>query len=100
MLRSIKYCGRVLCKLKSKGIRATSLSAYDFLTLNITLPHNLIKEQLIGLIERAFKKICKTKVCFILLFNDKQVFFISIGHSVVNFRSCQELEQPKGKFRS
>ena len=41
----------VLNKLKSRGFRATSLSTYDFSTLYTTLPHNLIKEKLINLIE-------------------------------------------------
>ena len=48
--------GEVLNKLKSRGFRATSLSTYDFSTLYTTLPHNLIKEKLINLIEWTFKK--------------------------------------------
>ena len=30
---------------QSRGLRATSLSNYDFFTLYTTLPHNLIKEK-------------------------------------------------------
>ena len=52
---SIKNSGEVLNKLKSRGFRATSLSTYDFSTLYTTLPHNLIKEKLINLIEWSFK---------------------------------------------
>ena len=52
---SIKNSGEVLNKLKSRGFRATSLSTYDFSTLYTTLPHNLIKEKLINLIEWTFK---------------------------------------------
>ena len=48
---SIKNSGEVLNKLKSRGFRATSLSTSDFSTLYTTLPHNLIKEKLINLIE-------------------------------------------------
>ena len=48
---SIKNPGEVLNKLQSRGFRATSLSTYDFSTLYTTLPHNLIKENLIDLIE-------------------------------------------------
>ena len=54
--------GEVPGKLKSRGFRATSLSTYDFSTLYTTLLHNLLKEKLLDLIMRAFKK----KVCFIL----------------------------------
>ena len=39
---------------------------YDFFTLYTTLPHNLIKEKLVDLFERAFKKFKKMKVHFIL----------------------------------
>ena len=52
---SIKNSGEVLNKLKSRGFRATSLSTYDFSTLYTTLPHNLIKEKLINLIEWILK---------------------------------------------
>ena len=53
---SIKNTGEVLNKLKSRGFRATSLSTYDFSTLYTTLPHNLIKEKFINLIEWTFKR--------------------------------------------
>ena len=43
-------------KLKSRGVRATSLSTYAFSTLYTTLPHNFIKEKLSDLIERTFQK--------------------------------------------
>ena len=41
-------------------IYKTSLSTYDFYTLYTTLPHNLIKEKLIDLIERTFQRIGST----------------------------------------
>ena len=53
---SIKNSCEVLNKLKSRGFRATSLSTYDFSTLYTTLPHNLIKEKLMNLIEWTFKR--------------------------------------------
>ena len=62
---SIKNSGEVLSKLKCKGFRATSLSTYDFSTLYTTLPHNLIKEKLLDLIEWTFKRAFKTMVHFI-----------------------------------
>ena len=55
---SDKNSGGVLTKVKSKGFRAASLSTYDFPTLCTTLPHNLIKEKLIDLIERTFQWEC------------------------------------------
>ena len=51
---SIRGSGGVLGGLRSGGFRATSLSTYVFSTLYTTLPHNLIKEKLIDLIEWTF----------------------------------------------
>ena len=59
---SIKILCEVLNKLKSRVFRASSLSTYDFSTLFTTLPHNLIKDKLVDLIER----ISKEKALFIL----------------------------------
>ena len=59
---SIKNSCKVLNKLKSRGFRASSLSTYDFSTLYTTLPHNLIKDKLVDLIERTFQR----KALFIL----------------------------------
>ena len=53
---SIKNSCKVLNKLKSRGFRASSLSTYDFSTLYTTLPHNLIKDKLVDLIERTFQR--------------------------------------------
>ena len=39
-----------------RGFCATSLSTYDFPTLDTTLPYNLIKERLNDLIEWSFEK--------------------------------------------
>ena len=49
------------------------LSTYDFSTLYTTLPHNLIKEKLINLIERTFKR----DVLPYLACNERQAFFAS-----------------------
>ena len=53
---SIKNSCEVLNKLKSRGLRASSLTTYDFSTLYTTLPHNLIKDKLVDLIQRIFPK--------------------------------------------
>ena len=49
----------------------TSLSTYDFSTLYTSLPHNLIKDQLINLIERTFQ----TEGSSYLACNDRNAFF-------------------------
>ena len=79
MFWSIKNSGEVLRKLKSRGFRATSLSTYDFSTLYTTSPHNLIKEKLLDLIERAFKHY-KYEGTRYLACNDKNAFFTSTDH--------------------
>ena len=52
----IKNSGEILDKLKARDFNATSLSTYDFSTLYTALPHNLIKDKLIDLIERTFQR--------------------------------------------
>ena len=64
MFWPIKNSGKVLRKLKDIGYQATSLSTYNFSTFYTTLPHNLIKEKLLDLIERTFYK---RKVSYTLL---------------------------------
>ena len=70
---SIKKSGEILNKLKSRGFRATSLSTYDFSTLYTSLPHNLIKEKLINLIEWTFKREGSPYIAC----NERQAFFTS-----------------------
>ena len=53
---SIKNSGEILDKLKARDFNATSLSTYDFSTLYTTLPHDLIKDKLIDLIDRTFQR--------------------------------------------
>ena len=73
----IKNSGEVLSKLKDIGYQATSLSTYDFFTLYTTLPHNLIKEKLLDLIEQTFYK---KEGKLYLACNDK-AFFTSADHN-------------------
>ena len=51
---SIKNSNEVLYKFESKNFQASKLSTYDFSTLHTTLPHHLIKDKLIDLINRTF----------------------------------------------
>ena len=51
---SIKNSNEVLNKFKSKNFKASKLSTYDFSTVYTTLPHQLIKDKLIDLINRTF----------------------------------------------
>ena len=55
----------------------TKLSTFDFSTLYTTLPHNLIKEKLVDLIERAFKMFYKNEGTPYLACNDRKAFFTS-----------------------
>ena len=81
MFWPIKNSGEVLSKLKDIVNQATSLSTYDFSTLYTTLPHNLIKEKLLDLIERTFYK---KEGKLYLACNDKKAFFTSADH----YRGC------------
>ena len=91
MFGSIKHYGEVLSKLKSRGFRATCLCTYDFSTHYTTLPHNLMKEELLDLIERAFKKMFKNDCTLYLACNDKKAFFNSTDHRGYTLWSCQNV---------
>ena len=86
MFWPIKNSGTVLSKLKDIGYQATS---YDFSTLYTTLPHNLIKEKLLDLIERTFY--IKEGELY-LACNDKKAFFTSKDHyKGYQLWSCQNV---------
>ena len=87
---SVKKSGDVLNKLKSRGFRATSLSTYDFSTLYTTLPHNLIKEKLINLIEWTFKREGSPYIAC----NERQVFFTSEDTKRLNFGLAKTSVKP------
>ena len=53
---SIKNTGDVLDKFKIRNYQAFSISTYDFSTLYTTLPHALIKDKLIALIQKTFAR--------------------------------------------
>ena len=53
----IKNSNDVLNKFKSKNIKASKLSTYDFSKLYATLPHHLIKDKLIDLINQTFIRV-------------------------------------------
>ena len=78
---------RILEILKSRGFRATSLSTYDFSTLYTTLPHNLIKEKLINLIEWTFKREGSPYIAC----NQRQAFFTSEDTKRYKLWSCQNV---------
>ena len=84
---SIKNSSEVLNKLKSRGFRATSLSTYDFSILYTTLPHNLIKEKLINLIEWTFKRDGSPYIAC----NERQAFFTSEDTKRYKLWSCQNV---------
>ena len=84
---SIKNSCEVLNKLKSRGFRASRLSAFDFSTLYTTLPHNLIKVKLEDLIERTFQR----EGALYIACNDRNAFFISDAVRNYNLWSSQKV---------
>ena len=63
------------------------MSTYDFSTLYTTLPHNLIKDKLIDLIERTFQR----EGSPYLACNDRNAFFTSEKHKNYHAWSCQNV---------
>ena len=84
---SIKSSGEALEKLKARYFNTTSLSTYDFSTLYTTLPHYLIKDKLIDLIERTLHRECSP--C--LACNDRSTFFTLEKPKKYHSWSCQYL---------
>ena len=84
---SIKNSNEVLNKLNSKGFKASTLSTYDFSTLYTTLPHHLIKDKLIDLIEHMFSR----QKAIHLACNDQRAFFTSDVYKNYNLWSCQKV---------
>ena len=84
---SIKNSGEILDKLKARDFNATSLSTYDFSTLYTTLPHNLIEDKLIDLIERTFQR----EGSPYLACNDRNAFFTSEKPKKYHAWSCQNV---------
>ena len=72
---------------KARDFNATSLSTYDFSTLYTTLPHNLIKDKLIDLIERTFQR----EGSPYLACSDRNAFFTSEKPKKYHAWSCQNV---------
>ena len=65
----------------------TSLCIYDFSTLYSTLPHNLIKDKLLDVIERTFQR----EGSPYLACNDRNAFFTSEKPKKYHAWSCQNV---------
>ena len=84
---SIKNSNDVLNKFKSKNFQASKLSTYDFSILYTTLPHHLIKDELIDLINRTFiRENTQYLAC-----NEECAFFTSDVYKSHNLWSCQKV---------
>ena len=83
LFRSIKNLCEVLNIPKSRGFRAYLLSTYDFSTLYTTLPHNLIKDTVVDLIER--------EGCLYIACHNRNAFFTSDAFRNYNLWSCQKV---------
>ena len=87
---SIKKSCEVINKLKSRGFRAPSLSTYDFSILYTTLPHNLVKDKLVNLIERIFQR----EDSYYIACNDRDAFSSLMHLEIIIYglaRTCGKL---------
>ena len=73
---SIKNSTEILNKLKTKGFQASTISTYAFSTLYTRLPHNLIRNQLVDLIENTFRR----EEALYLACNEERAFYASEEH--------------------
>ena len=75
-----------LCQWYIKGFLESSFPSYNYFTLYITSPHNLIK-QLTELIEQTFKR----EGSLYLACYEKRIFFTSEQLKIYNLWSCQKM---------
>ena len=60
----------------NEGFQASTISTYDYSTLYTTLTHNLIRNQLVDLIENTFRR----EEALYLACNEERDFFASEEH--------------------
>ena len=82
----IKNSAEFLNKLSNRNFKVSSISTYDFSTLYTTLPHNLIKIKLIGLIRKTFAR----EECLFLACNDNKAFFTNAKYDRYKLFTCDE----------
>ena len=85
----IKNSTEILNKLKAKGFQASTISTYDSSTFYTTLRHDLIKNQLVDLIENTFRR----EEVLYLACNEEQYFFTSEENTKYNLWTCQKLTE-------
>ena len=85
---SIKNSNEVLNKFKSKNFKDSELSTYDFSTLYTTLPHHLIKDKFIDLINRTF---IPENTQYLACNEECVFFFTSDVYNNYNLWSCQKV---------
>ena len=86
---SIKNSSEILNKLKAKSFQASTISTYDFSTLYTTLPHDLIRNQLVDLIENTFMR----EEVLYLACNEERAFFASEEHKKYSLWTCQKVTE-------
>ena len=75
----------------SKVFQALTISTYVFSTLYTTLPHNLIKNQLVDLIENTCT--CRREEVLYVACNEERDFFASKEHKKYNLWTCQKVTE-------
>ena len=111
---SVKNSGEVLQRLSSTNVRVDSISSYDFSTLYTSLPHDLIKQKLILLIQKSFNKstymACNTEKAFFTEELQKKYIMLTcddfcsalvflLDNIFINFNNCiyrQKIGIPMG----
>ena len=82
-----KNSPEILNRLKTKGFQASAISTYDFSTLYTTLPHTLIRNQLVDLTENTFRR----EEALYLACNEERALFASEEHKKYDLWSCQKV---------
>ena len=60
---SIENYSEVIEKLRLRNFQGSQVSSFDFSTLHISMPHDLIKEKVLSLVKGCFNRESKTYLC-------------------------------------
>ena len=84
---SIKTSFEVIEKLRLRNVQGSQVSFFDFSTLYTSLPHDLIKAQVLSLVKWCFNRESKTYLCT----SDKAGFFSNKKYNSYACWTCTEL---------
>ena len=86
---AIKNSSEIIEKLRLRNFQGSQVSSFDFSTLYISLPHDLIKEKVLSLVKWCLNRESKTYLCT----SDKAGFFSNKTYDSYKCWTCTEFSE-------